>query len=189
MDTDQTDEELAAIYVANQDEAAFAMLLERYIEKVGRLAASILGPRLNSEVDDVVQEIFVRVHRGLASFRGQAKFSTWLFRIAYNQSITCRKRGLARLPEFHEEHKSAAVSRESDPSQLMDNAELRATLDLAIDRLPTEYQAVVRLYYWYEVPVADIAEQFGSPENTIKSWLFRARKLLAHSLEKESTLR
>lgn len=185
MDTDPSDEELAARYIANADNEAFKRLLNRYIEKVSRLAASILGTRLASDVDDVVQEVFVRVHRGLPTFRGDAKLSTWIFRIAYNQSITYKKRGLARLAVFQSPDSPEALEPECDLSQSMDRPGLRASLDRAIDRLPAEYQVVVRLYYWFEIPICEIAEQVGSPENTIKSWLYRARKLLAHDLKQE----
>lgn len=162
--------------------------MERYFEKVSRLVASILGAKQASEVDDVVQDVFVRVHRGISNFRSDSKFSTWIFRIAYNQSITYRSRFARRFETVTGDTALAVLSREENPAESLDNDQLRLILDKAIDRLPPEYQTAVRLFYWFDVPVAEISEQLGSPVNTIKSWLHRARKLLANDLEKQGHL-
>lgn len=185
MDITESDEELVARYVDDGDPTAFKDLMERYFEKVSRIAASILGKRHTADVDDVVQDIFVRIHRGISSFRGESRFSTWVYRVAFNQSNTHKKRISGRLDRVTFDSLSQVHSSEADPADLMDNDQLRLILDNAIDRLPSEYQSAVRLYYWFGVPVAEIAEQFAAPENTIKSWLHRARKLLAHDLKKQ----
>ena len=81
------------------DEEAFAELVRRYRQPAFRLVASILGQGFEAEAEEVTQEVFVRVHRALASFRGDAKFGSWLYRIAFNQALNLKARVRYRSPQ------------------------------------------------------------------------------------------
>ena len=82
-------------------EEAFAELVRRYRQPVFRLVASILGHGFEAEAEEVTQEVFVRVHGALASFRGDAKFGSWLYRIAFNQALNLKARVRYRSPTHH----------------------------------------------------------------------------------------
>ncbi len=183
MNTSESDDVLVERFREHRDEAAFKELLERYCSTVHQLAASILGTAHSSEADDVVQEVFVRIHRALPAFRAESRFSTWLYRIAYNQALSYKSRLSVRNARLGSEGLTNLVSRDGDPTATLNNVQLRTVLDAAIDRLPIEYQMAVRLYYWFQLPLNKIALLSATSENTIKSYLHRARKLLANHLE------
>ena len=74
------------------DQDAFAELVRRHSDPVFRLALSILGRGFTTEAQDVVQEVFLKVHHALASFRGEAEFSSWVYRITFNRSVNLKTR-------------------------------------------------------------------------------------------------
>ena len=181
----EPDSVLVERYCEQRDEDAFTTLMDRYLVPVYRLSASILGTRQAADIDNVVQEVFVRVYHALPSFRAESEFSTWLYRIAYNQSLS-HKSQLAWRPEHvGSDQVSDVISDDGDPTKRINNEQLRVVLDAAIDRLPSEYQMAVRLFYWFQVPISEISLLSTTPENTVKSYLHRARKLLASSLKNQ----
>ena len=93
------DEAVVAAYLETRDPALFRLLVERHQERVFRLVASILGPFADLDAEELTQEVFVRVHERLDSFRGEARFSSWLYRLTYNRTIERRRR--ARLRAEH----------------------------------------------------------------------------------------
>ena len=86
-----------------RDEAAFAELVRRYRDRVFRLAVSILGQGFVGEAEEVTQEVMLRVHHSLASFRGEAKFGSWIYRIAFNQAVNLKGRVRYRAPHVSDE--------------------------------------------------------------------------------------
>jgi RNA polymerase sigma factor (sigma-70 family) len=182
LDATESDEVLVQRCQAGLDPDAFRSLMERYYVSAHRLVSSILGSRFSGDVEDVMQEVFIRVHYALRSFRGDAKFGTWLFRIVYNQSLNYKSRALRQSAPVSTSQRLDLVVHHEDPTSALDNAQLRSVLDAAIDRLPTEYQVSLRLFYWFQLPIIEIASISAISENTVKSYLHRARKLLAHDL-------
>ena len=176
----ETDATLVASYRERRDQEAFTELVRRYRGPVFRLAVSILGPAFKAEAEDVTQEVFFRVHAALESFQGEAQFSSWLYRIAFNLTLNLKARVRYRAPHLNEEALAARTVQEQDPVE-------RIALMTAIDELPEIYQSALRLYYWMGASVEEIAELIGVPENTVKSYLHRARRLLYGMLEKERT--
>jgi RNA polymerase sigma factor (sigma-70 family) len=94
-----TDEELVRRYVAERDPADVRELVERHAPRVLRLVASVLGPYRQGDIEEAVQDVFVRVHQKLDSFHGSAAFATWLTRSARSmasfygrQKVLCRER-------------------------------------------------------------------------------------------------
>ncbi|MFN3194279.1 MAG: RNA polymerase sigma factor [Aureliella sp.] len=179
-----SDRELVDRYVCNNEEDAFRILMERYQLPVFQIAASILGLQKTADVEDVVQEVFVRVHRSLASYRAESKFSTWLYRVAYNQAITKKSTLSGKFFVSGSDHLADIAQENADPSADLEKLLVRQELDAAIDRLPVEYQVVVRLYYWHQISISEISSRTNIRENTTKSYLHRARKLLAVYLKK-----
>ncbi|MBK8596030.1 MAG: sigma-70 family RNA polymerase sigma factor [Holophagales bacterium] len=86
-----TDEELVERYLKARDPADFRELVERNGPRVLRLVASILGPFRGADAEEVVQDVFLRAHERLGQFRGEARFSTWLYRIAWSVAVNRTK--------------------------------------------------------------------------------------------------
>ena len=170
--------------VQRGDQRAFAELVSRHRVQVFNLAVSILGPTFVPEAEDVAQEVFLKAHRSLKSFRGDAEFGSWLYRITFNQTVNMKALARFRKPHVHERALEILVSSEAGPDQQAETTQRDQVLAECIQTLPDAYQSALRLYYWLGKGVGEIAELLGVPENTVKSYLHRAR-LLLHSKLKE----
>ena len=166
-----------------QDEA-FAELVRRHQGKVrGLLLRLSSNPTL---ADDLAQEVFLRAYRGLVGFEGRARFSTWIYRIAYNVFLNhrTRTRELAALPQGFESQ-AAAPDDELSPRR----CDMRRDLAGAIAALPDRYRVVVTLYYLEDVSYPEIAEVLGLPLGTVKTHLHRAKKMLREQLREQPEVR
>jgi RNA polymerase sigma-70 factor (ECF subfamily) len=175
---DLTDEALVQAAGRADGERAFGELLRRHQGKVRGLLLRLTSDR--NLADDLAQEVFLRAYRGLCGFEGRARFSTWLYRIAYNVYLNhrARVRELAALPENFE---SGAMAPESSMS--VTRSDLRRDLDAAIGALPERYRAVVMLYYLEDVSYPEIAEILELPLGTVKTHLHRAKRMLRDHLD------
>ena len=167
------------------DEDAFAELFHRHSGPVFRLALSILGQGFAAEAEDVAQEVFVKVHHALASFRGEAEFGSWIYRITFNQAVNLKARARYRRPHLDDTVLSQAVSAEPGPHSLLETARRDQSLLECIQTLPEVYQSALRLYYWMGASVAAVGTLLDVPENTAKSYLHRARQLLDGMLKEK----
>jgi RNA polymerase sigma-70 factor, ECF subfamily len=160
------------------DQQAFAELVRRHNARVFRLAVSILGREFIPEAEDVAQEVFLKVHHAIESFRGESEFGSWIYRITFNQALNLKARVRFRSPHADESVLHGAVSPESGPDQQAETAQRDRAIRDCIRTLPEVYQSALRLYYWLGSGVGEVAELLGIPENTAKSYLHRARQLL-----------
>jgi RNA polymerase sigma-70 factor (ECF subfamily) len=167
------------------DQDAFAELFHRHSDRVFRLALSILGQGFAAEAEDVAQEVFVKVHHALASFRGEAEFGSWIYRITFNQAVNLKARARYRRPHLDDTVLSQAASPEPGPHSQMETAQRNQSLLECIQTLPEVYQSALRLYYWMGVSVGEVAALLDIPENTVKSYLHRARQLLDGMLKEK----
>ncbi|HEX8811891.1 MAG TPA: RNA polymerase sigma factor, partial [Terracidiphilus sp.] len=158
------------------DQKAFAELVRRYSGLVFRLAVSILGKEFVPEAEDVTQEVFLKVHHALETFRGEAEFSSWVYRITFNHAVNLKERVRFRRPHEGEAVLEHVAVAEPGPDRQVETAQRNRALEECIQTLPELYQAAVRQYYWLGAGVGEIAESLGVPENTVKSYLHRARK-------------
>ena len=182
------DIELVSAYRDRGDPGAFTELVRRYREPVFRVAVSILGPHFAAEAEEVAQEVFIRVHHAIASFRGEAQFSSWVYRIAFNQAINVKQRARYRTPHLREDVLAASASNAPDPLRQFEEATQRKALMDCMEDLPEIYQAAVRLHYWMGAGVDEIAGLLGVAPGTVKSYLHRARGLL-HEMLNERGMR
>lgn len=185
VDTDPTDEELVARYVAHTEEDAFNTLVHRYRESVFQLAVSILGPGFVGEAEEATQEVFLRVHHSLPKFRKEAKLSTWLYRITFNYTLNVKARVRYRRPHISYQSLGELSSPGGDPSAAVPDLEREQAVAECMARLPEVYQSALRLYYWMDYSIPEISERLGVPQNTIKSYLHRARINLRAMLEQK----
>jgi len=165
------------------DQHAFSSLVERHKDSVFRLAVSILGREFVPEAEDLTQDVFLKAHRNLSTFRGDSEFGSWLYKITFNLALNVKRRTRYRAPHLGERALEQMAGQEKGPLQQAETSQRDQVLAECIQKLPEAYQSALRLYYWLDVSVAEIGELLGVPENTAKSYLFRARQLLQSMLK------
>ena len=184
---DVQDEELVQ-RAQGGDREAFSLLVRRYEDRVFRLASRIVGDP--DDAEDVLQETFLSAYRGLSAFKGESRFSTWIFRITTNAALMrLRKRrpdvvsldapaDLEGAPELHEIRDWTAT-----PEEALADGEARQAMDAAIAELPTEQRAVFLLRDVEGLSNGEVADSLGLTVPAVKSRLHRARLLLRDRLQ------
>ncbi len=168
----------------------FGEIFNLFHKKVYALAWNITGDY--DDAMDVVQECFLRTFRALSSWRGRAKFSTWLHRIAVNTAIDYIRRQskhyVRRLTPTGEEEQDDKIQRLAEgietktPATELERKELRQTLMRAIAQLRGRQRKCFLLRYFADLPIKEVAQIVGCGEGTVKRHLFRARKHLRQIL-------
>lgn len=167
------------------DSAPFETLVERHRRSVFRLVLSVLGRGREGAAEELTQEVFLKVYRKLDKFRGESKFSSWLYRIAYNQAVSHRSSLRFKTPHYPEEAllRTPSSRPQDDPLALASQAQTAEAVGECLAELPDLYRSVLNLYYWIGMTVPEISETLAAPQGTVKSYLHRARaklhKLLA----------
>lgn len=172
------------------DQLAFRVLVERHVGLVRRLALNVL--RDEQEAEDVAQEVFVSAWRNRASWRPEAKFTTWLYRIAMNRAIDCyRSRRPTPQPQ---EELTRLIDRDADNAEPprqeegIEQQELAGTLGAALKRLPANQRRAIELYYYEDMEVARIAEVMVTSEQSVRSLLKRGKQALKLRLRNGKSL-
>lgn len=183
------DQDLVA-RIRGGDGSAFELLMRRHNRMMFRAARSILGN--DAEAEDAVQEAYVRAYRALDGFRGEAKLSTWLTRIAVNEALGRRRAGarevvLAEVPvdAAHEAVPEWDRPPSESPEETTMRKELGEVLEASVDRLPQDYRTVFMLRVIEGLSERDTAEALAIGLPLVKVRLFRARALLRRMLEDE----
>ena len=176
---DQPDDLLARC--RRGDKEAFRQLFRTHRDDVARLAFRMTGS--SSDLEDLVQEVFLQVHRSLADFRGDARFSTWLYRVTANAALmrlrSDRRRRQASLEDHvgEAEHalSLAVVMPGGEWSERADSrydqAQRRSRLEQALSGLPEGYREVVIEHYLEGEPLQDLADRLGTTESAVRSRL------------------
>ncbi len=163
------------------DRAAFDELVRSTYVETYTLAHRLTGDE--EDARDVVQEAYLRAYRGLDRFRGDAQFSTWLYRITANCAAThLGRRSRHRHDELDEATGGADQRPDHDPELRADADDLRGRLRAALDALPPKLRAVVVLRDVYDLPHETIAAELGISESAAKVRLHRARNKLRDQL-------
>src|SRR5260370_2788634 len=138
------------------------------------------------EANEVTQETFLAAWQGLPSFRGDARFSTWLYRIAYNcclKQLEQRKRDKALQTAMQEEHVLLHGNNDEQTNNELDALDRATLVREHLLMLPAKYRIVLVLRHLQEMTYEEMAEILTMPIGTIKTHLFRARNLLKERLE------
>jgi RNA polymerase sigma-70 factor, ECF subfamily len=161
------------------DNDAFARLVERNQAGIYNLALRMT--RDPEEAVDMTQETFLRAWRSLPGFRAEAKFSTWLYRIAYNVCLSRRivHRSTLADPGAAE---SVPVPEREEPPAIVLRQERREGVMTAMNTLAPAYRLVLDLYYWRDCTYEEIAAILDLPMGTVKTHLFRAKAALRTAL-------
>ena len=166
------------------DETALAPLVEKYKRMVYRLAMQIT--KNHTDADDVMQETFIKVYRSIRTFRKDAAFETWLYRIAVNEALNFvkrRERQRESTLETASEAEYEAITRyrtqmDNDPHVHAEKAELRHHVTEAVNNLSLKHRTVVILHEFEGLTHAEIASILNCSEGTVRSRLHYARKKL-----------
>jgi RNA polymerase sigma-70 factor, ECF subfamily len=187
---DVRDEEIVARILAGAA-ALFEVLMRRYNQRLYRVAVSIL--RNDAEAEDVMQEAYVRAYAHLNQFAGEAKFSTWLTKIAVHEALA-RLRGRGRTEDIDliletNLHTTANVTKKTrDPEMQAYDQELKLVMERAITTLPATYRSVFVLRAVEGLNVADTAACLDLSVEAVKTRFHRGRSLLRQELHRRAGL-
>ena len=159
------------------EDTAFSELVDAYKDLVYGLIHRMISDR--SLVDDLAQDVFLKIHRGLPYFRGEARLSTWIFRIVQNVCAQARSR---RSPEVSLDGASPRHEPGSKDGAFQE-IELRDRLQKAMDQLSPSYRMLVAAHYLRGVQYEALAEALNMPLGTVKTHLYRAKRRLRELLE------
>lgn len=165
------------------DGAAFVTLVERHRGLVYRVAFQYAGNHFDA--DDIAQNVFLKVHRSLGSFRKDAQFTSWLYRIAMNACIDHgRRRNPATSLEVagNDERPFDAAATDPGPEQRMYAGEVRRAVEAAVDELPPQQRVIFTMRHFEGMKLIDIADALGVAEGTVKRQLHSAVHRLRHVL-------
>ena len=176
---DASDRDLV-LRVRGGDAEAFGDLVQRYQNSVYNVCYRLMGEPAAAQ--DQAQEAFIRAYQRLDRYDESRPFGPWIRRVAANQCLN----QLARLPRpsvsLDDERDEPDVPLAADPAAEREQAETAMALRHAIAALPAHYRAVIELRHFQDLSYAEIAATMDLPVSDVKSYLFRARKLLAHAL-------
>jgi len=160
--------------------AAFAELVHRWHAPVGRLLGQLLGSQ--TEVEDLCQEVFVRVLQASGRYQASHAFSTWIYRIALNVARDCRRRDRRRPTVQPVPHDT--VSADPAPADLVVSNETQLAVTTAVAALEADLRDVLVLKHFGKLSFSDVAQATGLPVSTVKSRLQAALKQLRSELRK-----
>jgi RNA polymerase sigma-70 factor (ECF subfamily) len=174
--------------VQQGDQRAFSLLVEKYQRKLGRLLGRMI--RDQAEVEDVVQESFIKAYRALPNFRGDSAFYTWLYRIGINTAKN-HLVAMGRRPhvsndieiEDAENFEDGDELRTSDtPESELMTKQIAQTVNAAMEALPDELKSAISLREIEGLSYEEIASIMDCPIGTVRSRIFRAREAIAEKL-------
>ena len=171
--------------VQRGDKQAYGLLVSKYQRKLSRLLSRMI--RDPAEVEDVVQEAFIKAYRALSSFRGESAFYTWLYRIGINTAknylVSLGRRASSRADiqtEDAEGFEEAELLRDIDtPERLMMSRQVVEAVDAAMDELPEELRTAIVLREIEGLSYEEIAAAMDCPIGTVRSQIFRARDAIS----------
>jgi RNA polymerase sigma-70 factor (ECF subfamily) len=186
MLTKLSDEKLVELAVS-EDPEAFGEIVKRWDRKIFALCFGMLGRE--DDARDAAQETFIAAYRSLKNFRGEAKVSSWLHRIAVNQCLTIKRRAKTRSEEFldeeaGEDERIFVASPNSSPARTSEQSERFFIVRQAVGSLPLELREVVLMKEFEEMTFQEISDTLEIPLSTVKSRLYTALRQLRMKLER-----
>jgi len=181
----QAEQDDAQLVKASQqgDQDAFALLVQRHQRRVFNMVLRMLQDY--EDAAEVTQEAFLAAWQGLPSFRGEARFPTWLYRIAYHcclRQLERRKRERDLQAVIQAEQILDGLNEEKQVEDILELRDRQAVVREQIEQLPTKYRMVLILRQLQEMTYEEMAAVLGMPVGTVKTHLFRARNLLKERL-------
>lgn len=168
--------------VLNGNLDTFKLLVIQHEKLVISMIRRIIGN--DNDVEDISQEVFIKVYQNLSRFKFGSKLSTWIARIAYVSALehlrktSGKKAMIADIEEFENSSKDF-----ENPENILEQKSTSEYIQAQISKLPVKYRSLLTLYHLHEMSYQEIEEITGMPEGTVKNYLFRARKLLKDKLK------
>ena len=159
------------------DPGAFEELVDHFKNLVFALIARTVSDR--SRAEDLAQDVFLRIHRGLPYFRGESRLSTWIYRIVMNVCAQEKRPGQT----VSLDDPDSKVPAPSSIDRRFKDLELRDRLEKAIQQLPAQYRLLIAGHYLQGAQYEDLAEAMNLPLGTVKTQLHRAKRQLRQLLE------
>ena len=186
-----TNENILIKRAVKGDNTAFETLMEKYMGVIYNIALRMSASR--DDADDMTQEIMLKIFRSIASFKGNSKFSTWIYRVAVNTCLDELKKKknktvLSLDKEFEDDDGTSQIELKDDrplPEAVAEQRELKDMVAAAITHLSDEHRAVIVLRDIRGMSYSEIAEIMKCGDGTVKSRISRARAQLKTILEKE----
>ena len=168
--------------ILDGDANAFAVLVDRYKDLVYTLAIRMMKNR--EEAEEVAQDAFIKTYKSLDKFKGESKFSTWIYRVAYNTCLdrlkkNKRTQNTVTIDEYTEHH----VKTIHNALHKIEASEKKEAIQQCIELLPSDDSFLLTLYYFEELSLEEIGKIVGLKPNNVKVKLFRSRKKLATILK------
>ena len=181
-----SDEQLVELAISKNAEA-FGEIVRRWERKIFALCFGMLGRE--DDARDACQEAFIAAYRNIDKFRGEAKVSSWLHRIAVNQCLTTKRRQRSRAEDFlddgnGEEERTFVAPLHNSPARKAEKAERMTLVRQAVGALPTDLRQVIVMKEFEEMTFQEISETLELPLSTVKSRLYTALKQLRMKLER-----
>jgi len=175
-----TDAEIVRAVLAGRQDL-FAVLVDKYQGLIFAAVRSSIGGG-SDDADDLAQEVFLKAYRALPQFRGDASFSTWLYRIALNH-LKDRVRSRWRSGAgFGSTGSHSLADPEETPEEAVLSAEYRAAIQRCLAELPEIYRQAVFFHHYHGLSYAEIGKRLGIPARTVETRLYRAKRLLREKL-------
>jgi RNA polymerase sigma-70 factor (ECF subfamily) len=174
----------------NGDNVAFEQLVMKYDRHVLNIAYSYRNNR--DDADDIYQEVFLRVHKGLKNFQARSKFSTWLYRITVNVCIEFKRKENVRRHESlnrtaDDEENTISYETTIDSGLRTDknilDSEMNNLIQTEVDKLPKQLKMAFTLKYYQGLKIKEISKMMNCTEGTIKSYLFTSSRKLREKLK------
>ena len=186
MLTDLTDEKLVELAVSRNSEA-FGEIVKRWERKIFALCFGMLGRE--DDARDAAQETFIAAYRNISNFRGEAKVSSWLHRIAVNQCLTTKRRARTRSEEFFgddmgEDDRIFVAPAHGSPANTAEASERLTVVRQAVSSLPIDLRQVIVMKEFEEMTFQEISETLDLPLSTVKSRVYTALRQLRMKLER-----
>jgi RNA polymerase sigma factor (sigma-70 family) len=168
--------------ILDGDRNAYAFLVDRYKDMAYSLALRMVRNR--EEAEEIAQDAFVKAFRSLSSFKGNSRFSTWLYKIVYNTSISSlRKKEIEKLDLDEASLPAADITESSSAYASLNNAERSKFLEKALEVLDEDERFLIIMYYYEELDIDELAAITSLTKTNTKVRLFRSRKKMLAYLE------
>jgi RNA polymerase sigma-70 factor (ECF subfamily) len=186
MTINLTDEQLVELAIS-ENPYAFGEIVKRWERKIFALCFGMLARE--EEAKDAAQETFISAYRNLKNFRGDAKVSSWLHRIAVNQCLTMMRRTKTRSESFLDDEQSAdekvfVAPLNQTPARMLEQNERLEIVRQAVGSLPVDLRQIIVMKEFEEMTFQEISEILELPLSTVKSRLYTALKQLRMKLER-----
>lgn len=169
--------------ILNGNTQAFSFLIKKYEKLVFHMIQKLISD--DSSMEELAQDVFMKVYEKLPGFRFESKLSTWIATIAYRHTINhLRKSKKMVYKELEEASEDRFFVSHESPDKVYESKDTGQYIQEHIQKLPAHYRNILYLYHIEEMTYPEIVEITGLPVGTVKNYLFRARKLLKEQLRK-----